>query len=214
MDKFRLFTHAAIRIEGRYVLYFDPYNLSPLGEGPKDGDFVFSSHSHHDHFSPEDIRRVAGPNAVLIQPEVDRQLGEKIGFTGNRHVCMAPGGSFEAEGLRVTAIPSYTPGFVNHSRDKNFIGFIVEMDGCTYYIAGDTYDVPEARAVKADVAFVPVGGTYTMDAAEAASVINDIMPKVAVPTHYGHVIGGPADAEEFLSLLKPEIQGKIIMEWL
>ena len=213
MSNFRLFTHSAIRIEGKYVLYFDPYSLAPLGDGPKDGDYVFSSHTHHDHFSPEDIARVAKPGAVLVQPECDRALGEDLGYTGDKHICLMPGDSFEAEGLKVSAIPSYTPGFINHSRDKNFLGFIVEMDGVTYYIAGDCYDTPEGRAVKADVAFVPVGGTYTMDAAEAASVINDAKPKIAVPTHYGHVVGSAADAEKFASLLDPEIECRIIMEW-
>lgn len=213
MNNFRVLTHSAIRIEGKYVLYFDPYSLAPLGDGPKDGDYIFSSHTHGDHFSPQDIARVAKPGAVLVQPASCKEKGEAIGFTGEKHICLMPGGVFEAQGLRVTAIPSYTPGFINHSRDKNFIGFVVEMDGTTYYIAGDTYDVPEARAVKADVAFVPVGGTYTMNAEEAASVINDIMPKIAVPTHYGHVVGSKADAEKFVSLLKSEIEGRIIMEW-
>lgn len=51
--------------------------------------------------------------------------------------------------------------------------------------------------MKADLAFVPIGGTYTMDAREAAGLAKAIRPQVAVPMHYGFVVGAPSEAERF-----------------
>ena len=70
----------------------------------------------------------------------------------------------------------------------------------------------ENKKVKCDVAFVPVGGVYTMDFKEAAQLINEIQPKIAVPIHYGSVVGTKQDAEDFVKLLHPEIKGTILMK--
>ena len=65
--------------------------------------------------------------------------------------------------------------------------------------------------VECDVAFVPVGGTYTMDAVEAAKFVNEIQPRIAVPIHYGTIVGTKADAERFEGLLKSTIECRIMM---
>ena len=51
--------------------------------------------------------------------------------------------------------------------------------------------------MKCDIALIPVGGTYTTDASQAAELVNTIHPKYAVPIHYGNVAGSPADGEIF-----------------
>ena len=71
------------------------------------------------------------------------------------------------------------------------------MDGIHYYVAGDTDAVNELSSVKCDVALVPIGGTYTMNAKEAAKLINGIRPEIAIPTHYGSIVGKPEDADIF-----------------
>ena len=90
--------------------------------------------------------------------------------------------------------------------------YIIEIKGVRYYIAGDTDITEENKKVKCDVAFVPVGGTYTMDFKEAASLINEIKPKIAIPIHYGSIVGTEQDAIDFIRLLHPEIKGIILMK--
>jgi len=91
-------------------------------------------------------------------------------------------------------------------------GYIIELNGLRYYIAGDTDITEENKKVKCDIALVPVGGTYTMNAAEAAELVNTIKPRTAVPIHYGDIVGTQQDAEEFIELLDENIEGKIIMK--
>ena len=82
----------------------------------------------------------------------------------------------------------------------------------TYYIAGDTDITTENKQVKCDVAFVPIGGTYTMDNKEAAKLINEIKPKVAIPIHYGKIIGNISDGQNFTKLINKEIECKIFIK--
>ena len=87
--------------------------------------------------------------------------------------------------------------------------YILEINDVHYYISGDTDITPEAKAVNCDVAFVPIGGIYTMNAKEAASLINTIEPQIAIPTHYGEIIGSHDDAVLFKKLVKESIEVKI-----
>ena len=79
------------------------------------------------------------------------------------------------------------------------------MDGIRYYVSGDTDAVKEIQTVNCDVALVPIGGTFTMTAKEAAELINQIKPSVTIPTHYGSIVGKAEDAEEFRKLIDPSI---------
>ena len=78
------------------------------------------------------------------------------------------------------------------------MGFLIRGSHQIYF-AGDTDRIPEMRHIECDVALLPVGGTYTMDAKEAAEAAADIGPSVAVPMHYGSGIGTIADGERFQS---------------
>ena len=73
-------------------------------------------------------------------------------------------------------------------------------------MAGDTDDLPENHDIECDIALVPVGGTYTMDAREAAALVNALKPAVAIPEHYGTVAGSPDDGKTFASLVDPSIE--------
>lgn len=66
--------------------------------------------------------------------------------------------------------------------------------------------------VKCDVAFIPIGGTYTMDYKEATTLVNKIKPKIVVPIHYGSIIGTKEDAIEFQKLLDSKIECRILMK--
>ena len=98
-----------------------------------------------------------------------------------------------------------------HPKENNWVGYIITIDEVRYYIAGDTDITEENKKVKCDVAFVPVGGTYTMDFKEAAQLINIIKPKFAIPVHYGSVVGSKQDATDFIKLLYPTIKGIILI---
>ena len=116
------------------------------------------------------------------------------------------------QGIKFLTVPAYNINKPFHPKANGWVGYIIIINGVRYYIAGDT-DITEAnKKVECDVAFVPVGGTYTMDFKEAASLVNEIMPQIAVPTHYGSVVGTKQDATEFIKLLRPQIKGVILME--
>ena len=116
------------------------------------------------------------------------------------------------EEIKFETIPAYNTNKTFHPKENGWVGYIIIINGIRYYIAGDTDITEENKQVKCDVAFVPVGGTYTMDFKEAASLINEIKPKIAIPIHYGSIVGTEQDAIDFIRLLHPEIKGIILMK--
>ena len=114
-------------------------------------------------------------------------------------------------GIKFETVPAYNINKPFHPKENGWVGYIIEIKGIRYYIAGDTDITEENKDVECDVAFVPVGGTYTIDFKEAAQLINSIKPKIAVPTHYGSVVGTKRDATDFIKLLHPTIKGIILM---
>lgn len=78
----------------------------------------------------------------------------------------------------------------------------MEVNHKTYYIAGDTDNIDEIQNIECDVALIPIGGTYTMDYQEAASLANTIKAKLVIPTHYGSIVGEKTDAIKFKKLIK------------
>ena len=122
-----------------------------------------------------------------------------------------PNESYTAKGIKFQTIPAYNTNKQFHPKENSWVGYIIELEGVTYYIAGDTDITEENKKVDCDVAFVPVGGTFTMDYKEAAKLINEIKPKVAVPTHYGSIVGSKKDGAKFAKLVSDEIEVKILM---
>ena len=115
------------------------------------------------------------------------------------------------QGIKFETIPAYNTNKTFHPKENDWVGYIIDIKGVKYYISGDTDITEESKKVKCNVAFVPVGGTYTMDAKEAAQLINIIKPEIAIPIHYGSVVGTNEDAEEFIKNLNPLIKGVILM---
>jgi L-ascorbate metabolism protein UlaG (beta-lactamase superfamily) len=181
--------HASFKIShGDAVIYIDPWKLK---QSPHDATLVLVSHSHHDHYSAEDIAKVSGPETKLIaSADVIAQQGK--GQT------MTPGLRIELDGVNVAGVPAYNPKKKFHPREKNWLGFVIEVGSKRIYYAGDTDLTDEMRAVKnIDVALLPVGGTYTMNAAEAAEATTYIKPKLAIPYHWGDIVGNRDDAQQF-----------------
>ena len=184
--------HASFRLDGPPTIYFDPWRLK--GQPPQ-ADVILISHEHHDHCSPQDVKRITGPGTVIVASH-----GAAKGLRGDVRTLRAGERTTVGE-VEIEAIPAYNVNKSYHPKQAGHVGFIVTVGGERIYFAGDTDRIPEMTSVRCDVALLPVGGTYTMDAEEAAQAATDIGPKVAVPMHWGAgVIGTHADAERFRSL--------------
>lgn len=205
LENIRVFTQSAIRIQNKdgVVIYLDPFSLTDA-EAAHDADYVFITHAHYDHFSPEDIVRVAGDHTELVAPasmgaEVAR-VADEIGATAV-HLLQA-GGRLELPGVAVEAAPAYNvePERLGmHSQTNGWLGYVLTVDGVRYYAAGDTDQNPDNEQVTCDVALVPIGGMYTCDPHQAAAFVNALHPKTVVPIHYGSIVGVPENFDEFAS---------------
>ena len=199
-------TQSSVRItDGTRVVYVDPLDIPGA---PHDADAVFVTHAHGDHFSPADIAKTAKDGTVLVLPgTMADRAGEVSGIASVLEV--APDGKYEAAGIAFETVPAYNRLKPFHPKRNRWVGYVIVMGEARIWIAGDTDATSEAAAVKCDVALVPVGGTYTMTASEAASLVNRIRPAAAVPTHYGSIVGKAEDGSGFLSLLNPGIRGEL-----
>lgn len=189
VDNIHWLGHATFRIEdGRTQVYIDPWKL-PAG-APK-ADVILITHSHFDHFSPEDIAKVEQPTTAFLAPaDVTAKL------SGKRVTTASPGGTYKVGTLGVQAVAAYNIGKEFHKKTENWVGYIVTLsNGVRVYHTGDSDVTPEMKAVKADVALMPCGGTYTMTAAEVAEAANAFKPAVLVPMHWGDIVGSRADAD-------------------
>ena len=175
-----------------------------------DADIIFITHDHYDHYSEEDIDKVIKEGTTFIIPE---ELLTKLlvkGYNKNDIITVEAGKQYITRGIKFETIPAYNTNKAFHPKENEWVGYIIEIKGIRYYIAGDTDITEENKKVKCDVALVPVGGTYTMDFKEAAQLINEIKPKIAVPTHYGDIVGTNQDATDFVRLLHPITKGIIL----
>ena len=190
-----VFIQNSIRIRSRVgVIYIDPFQMK---EEPKDADFVLITHDHYDHFSPEDIGKVSKADTILVVPEKMAAKAREVSGMVGKIETVKPSVYREMGGLEFETVPAYNTLKPFHPKSAEWVGYILRIDGKRIYIAGDTDATKEAKAVKCDIALVPIGGTYTMDAKKAAELINTIRPDVAIPVHYGHIVGKPGDGEVF-----------------
>lgn len=189
--------HASVRLDFDKVIYIDPWKID--ANAPK-ADLVLISHGHRDHFSPDDIEKIrkATTSFVTIADVAAKMQGDV-------HV-VKPGDMLTVQGITIEAVAAYNIGKQFHPQSAGHVGFVVQTGGHAIYIAGDTDFTPEMKAVKADVAMLPVGGHYTMAADEAAEAANAIRPKIAIPLHYGDVIGSAADAQRFSEACRVPVQ--------
>lgn len=201
--------HSSIRIEKGKTIYFDPFKIN---KNYNDADIIFITHDHYDHYSEEDIDKVIKEDTIIIVPEglKAKLLGK--GIKKENIITVKPEEKKEIKGIKFETIPAYNINKAFHPKENGWVGYIIEIDGISYYIAGDTDITKENKNVKCDIAFVPVGGTYTMDYKEAASLINEIKPKIAIPIHYGSIVGTKEDGIKFSKLVNHEIKTEILIK--
>ena len=209
LENIEVLYHSSIKICKEKIIYIDPYKID---KNYNDADIIFITHDHYDHYSEEDINKVKKLQTVIIAP---KQLLNKLlknGFNQDYIITVNPNEENMVEGIKFKTLPAYNINKQFHPKENGWLGYIIEIEGVRYYIAGDTDITEENKKVKCDVAFVPVGGTYTMDYKEAANLINEIKPKIAVPIHYGSIVGTKKDAISFMKLLNEDIECKILMK--
>ena len=209
LDNVEVLYHSSIRINKEKVIYIDPFKIN---ETKKDADLIFITHDHYDHYSEEDIDKVIGYNTTIIAPKEMLTKILKKGIRQDRIIAVEPQKEYMVQGIKFETIPAYNINKMFHPKKNGWVGYVIEIEGIRYYIAGDTDATEESRKVKCDVAFVPVGGTYTMNSKEAANFVNEIKPKIAIPIHYGSIVGTKQDATDFLNILNLEIEGLILMK--
>ena len=124
-------------------------------------------------------------------------------------MTVKPGISAEIDDLKLETVPAYNIKKPFHPESAGWVGYILKDGGKRIYIAGDTDATKEAKAVKCDIALVPIGGTYTMDAKTAAELVNELHPETAIPVHYGTIVGKPSDGEVFAKHVKEPVKVEI-----
>ena len=203
LEYIEVLCHSSIKINKEKVIYIDPFKID---KNYNDADMIFVTHDHYDHYSEEDIDKIKKEDTIIIAPEELLTKLLRKGFRKDSIITVEPNKKYMIQGMKFETIPAYNTNKQFHPKENGWVGYIIEIKGVRYYIAGDTDITEENRRVKCDVAFVPVGGTYTMDFKEAATLVNEIKPKMAIPIHYGDIVGTKQDAIDFSKLLHPEIK--------
>ncbi len=196
IEKIHWLGHASFRISGGKMIYIDPYKI----EGGEKADIICITHDHFDHCSQEDIDKISKEGTSFVAPP---SAAKKL--RGDA-VVIRRGESARVQGIDIEAVPAYNIGKEFHPKESDNVGFVLTVEGARIYHAGDTDVIPEMKEIKADIALLPCGGTYTMTAGEAARAADTIRPGIAVPMHWGTVVGSRADAEEFKNLCPCEVR--------
>ena len=209
LEHIEVLCHSSIKINKELIIYFDPYKID---NEYHDADIIFITHSHYDHFSEEDIKKVRKDSTIIIAPKDSLEKIIFLNFKEENIILVMPNESYQAKNIIFNTIPAYNINKNFHPKSNNWVGYIIKIDGLTYYIAGDTDITEENKRIKCDVAFVPVGGNFTMDYKEAAELINEIKPKIAIPTHYGLIVGNVKDGYKFAKLINKDIKCAIYIK--
>jgi len=187
--------HATFKIVNKKVIYIDPWKVKEKDSA----DIILVSHSHFDHLSIEDVEKVRGEGGIVVTTsDSASQLSGDVR-------TLVPGAKINIDDILIEGVPSYNIGKDFHPRNNNWLGFIITINGKRIYYAGDTDATPEMKMLtNIDIALLPVGGTYTMTCKEAADAANAFKPKIAVPYHWGDIVGSKSDAEKFKELFEGE----------
>ncbi len=189
-------TQSSIKLSLNKIIYFDPYKIE---ESQDDADIIFITHNHYDHMDAESIDKIKNYNTIIVAPKSMEEVIKNIEFKD--YVFLNPYDEVNINGLSVKAIPAYNINKPFHPKENNWLGYNVTYNNISYYIAGDTDKTIDNEKVKCDIAFIPIGGHFTMDVIEASELIRIINPKIVIPIHYGSIIGTVDDGKELRNIL-------------
>lgn len=198
LERITWFRQSALRWrDDELTVYIDPWGT---GDDTAPADLILITHAHDDYFQPEEIERLRGDNTKIVAPQDVANM-----LTGDV-TPVRPDETHEVAGVSFTTVPAYNTreeALEFHPRSNGWVGYVLDLGGSTYYHAGDTDHAPELDAIRTDVAFLPVGGHFTMDVPQAAGLAKTMGPALAVPMHYGFVVGSSTDGARFHDEAKP-----------
>lgn len=186
--------HASFKIKTpQKTIYIDPFQLKE----EEQADIILITHAHYDHCSVNDVKKIIKPQTMILAPQECITKFEGMVKIQNL-VAVAPNKNYAIDKTNVSTIPAYNVSKEFHPKNNAWVGYIINIDGLKIYHAGDTDFIPEMKGLDVDIALLPVGGTYTMDAKEAAAATDAIKPKMyAIPMHYKTIVGSETNAYEF-----------------
>ncbi len=179
-----------IKGDGKAIV-IDPFQVKQC----EPADVILVTHEHYDHCSPEDIQKVQEASTVIV---TEADSAKKL--SGDVRVVQ-PGDKLTVSGIQIEAVPAYNTNKNFHPKQNGWLGFVLTVDGVRIYHAGDTDLIPEMDSIKADIALLPVSGTYVMTAEEAVEAAKIIKPKLVIPMHYDSIVGSADDARRFSDAL-------------
>ena len=185
----------------RKTIYIDPYQLSKINHNKNNADILLISHNHYDHFSLDDLKQVISKRTSIVAAKECLEQLTEVDVMEVKGV--EPGDKLTVQGIPIEAVSSYNINKKFHPKADGKVGFVFNLSNQVVYHAGDTDVIPEMGSINPDIAFVPVSGTYVMTAEEAAQAVNEFIKpkKLAIPMHYGSIVGTEKDAERFVDLV-------------
>jgi len=193
--------HSSIRIEKEKIIYIDPFRIK---KELHDADLILVTHSHFDHYSKEDIEKVMNKNTILVFP---KSMQNEVSCYDEKRVILFD--VYEKKtiiGIEVETVPSYNVNKPMHPKENGWVGYILKMEGPRIYVLGDTDINEDVLMQTCDIALVPIGGTYTTNAVEAATLVNNLKPSIAIPTHYGTLVGDKNMVDDFIQNVDKNIK--------
>lgn len=193
---------SSIKITGEKIIYFDPLKV----EESHDADLILITHTHWDHFSKEDILKIKKESTKIIGPKDSKEEILTLGFSEDNIYIVEPKEELSLYGVIIKTVPAYNKTKTFHPKENKWLGYVVKIEDTIYYVMGDTDALEENKSITCDVLCIPIGGTYTMNATEAAEFTNILNPKKVIPIHYGLVVGTEYDLDTFKQLLNKKIE--------
>jgi L-ascorbate metabolism protein UlaG (beta-lactamase superfamily) len=193
--------HAGFKIlYGNKKMYIDPYKLTKKYENIFDADIVLITHNHFDHLSIEDLKNIINERTVIVSAQ--ECLSQLKPLKVKESIGIDPRNNVRVDDLAVEAVPAYNVNKEFHPKNDKKIGFIIEFGNDRIYHTGDSDLIPEMKDTNPTIVLIPVSGTYVMTAEEASKAVNEIInPKIAIPMHYGTIVGNKEDAVRFSELV-------------
>jgi L-ascorbate metabolism protein UlaG (beta-lactamase superfamily) len=193
--------HAGFKIlHGNKKMYIDPYKLSNKYENIFDADIVLITHNHFDHLSIEDLKNIINERTVIVSAQ--ECLSQLKSLKVKDLIGIDPRNNEKIDDLVVEAVPAYNVNKDFHPKDDKKIGFIIKFGNDRIYHTGDSDIIPEMKDTNPTIVLIPVSGTYVMTAEEASKAVNELInPKIAIPMHYGTIVGNKEDAIRFSELV-------------